>query len=368
MGELSILLSGIALGSILYTVRYELTIVLPEKEDAARRLTAFTLAVTLVIGGFFLLLSLSFRPLGLPHFLLFFLIAAGSLLEAEIQILQYVLIRQRAFSRLSAFRIARSLSVSLLPVLFYFLMDQTGLIAGYLAGLTLAAAIFLRQLLRALPAAFDFSAALQQARQYWSVIKYGFPSGLLNALSGNAQPLFIAFLFSTQDAGYYFLAYRLLGMPVNLLSQSTSQVYYANIVEVLSRRRAEAFSFTLKTVGLIAAIVLPGLVLAFFIAPYLIETLFGREWSQAGEYIVWLLPLFAGKALLGSISTIAEAINRTDLELILNFFTVLVFLATLYYGYRQEDIRAFLIPYALLSSLAYLWLLVTYLRKLRQIA
>lgn len=365
IGELSVVLSGVAFGSILFTMRYELTIVLPAEEAAARHLTLLPILIAGGLGTAGFLLAFIFWQLELPFYLLFVFIVAGSLFETFIQILQYALIRQRRFSVISTLKVVRSLGVGLLPILFFYLIREQGLIAGYLAGLFIAALLFSRNLRTLLPPSFNWSICRQQAKRYWPVVKFSFPSGLLNALSSHAQPIFIAALFSTTEAGYFFLAYRLLGLPAGLVASAVSQVYYASVVEKLAGDKRDAYHFTLKTAGGTAAVIAGGLILAAFAGPWVITTLLGAEWSRAGTILIWLIPLFAGKSILGSVSTLAEALNRTDLELAFNVAAVLILLGTLFWGYQSGDIQFFIIPYAILTSVAYFVLLFVFLKKLQ---
>ncbi|MGE5704044.1 MAG: lipopolysaccharide biosynthesis protein, partial [Clostridia bacterium] len=151
--------------------------------------------------------------------------------------------------------------------------------------------------------AFSMLQRKKVARTYRHFPLYSFPQTLLNAISQNVPPFLFMQSYGASVVGGYALALRLIEMPLSLISQSFSQVYYQQASKAYHQGESlyEKLKRTTATLALIGTI--PCLVIVA-LGPILFATLLGAEWEKAGEYARWMvLWLFFGFLNTPSVAT-----------------------------------------------------------------
>jgi O-antigen/teichoic acid export membrane protein len=109
------------------------------------------------------------------------------------------------------------------------------------------------------------------------------------------------------EAGYLFLAMRILGMPMAVIGGAFAQVYYANSSEYL--REGHLAAKTEQMVQRLSIWIVTPLVFVAPFAPNLFHLVFGPEWERAGTLLVWLLPWYALQLLVSPVSMIMYTRN-----------------------------------------------------------
>ena len=116
---------------------------------------------------------------------------------------------------------------------------------------------------------------------------YRTPQISLNAFSSNLPGILFTALFGPAAAGFYYIAYRVLQMPGQLVADAVKKAFYpkaAKIIHANGDLRLEVVKATLM-LGLVGAVPLI-VVLAF--GPFLFSFAFGKQWVLAGVYAKWL--------------------------------------------------------------------------------
>ncbi|MCB5175364.1 lipopolysaccharide biosynthesis protein [Microvirga lenta] len=113
------------------------------------------------------------------------------------------------------------------------------------------------------------------------------PHDWLNGLSHNIPSLMLAALVGPVAAGFYVLSYRVVSLPITVISAAVGTVFLPRIAEA-SHRSERLRPLLLKGTAALAAVgLLPfGIMIAF--APWLFSLVFGAEWTAAGDYARWL--------------------------------------------------------------------------------
>lgn len=168
-----------------------------------------------------------------------------------------------------------------------------GLVAGYTLGLLLEALLLLvRTPLRAMARGLAYPGEMfRLAVRYRKFPLLSVPGGLVFTARDAGTPLFVTALFSPGTAGLFFLAQRVLAVPVALVSQSLSTVFYERLVA--ERRDPRGDPARLLSRVLVALLLgsLGPAALVFVGAPLVFGFIFGRGWTTAGLFVQALVPM-----------------------------------------------------------------------------
>lgn len=142
------------------------------------------------------------------------------------------------------------------------------------------------------------------------------PATFANGLSYSLINYFIEALFTTTLVGYYSISYRILGLPLSLVSVNVSRVF----MEKASgdyQARGNFREIYRSTVGLLLGLAIPCTILLMLFAPWACEFVFGKGWHVAGEYIRILAPMFALRFTAGGVNCSAIIVNKQQYDLII---------------------------------------------------
>lgn len=168
------------------------------------------------------------------------------------------------------------------------------------------------------------------------------PATFANGLSYSLINYFIEALFTTEMVGYYSISYRILGLPITIVSANISKVF----LERASSEYKEKNNFrsTFKTTFLISLVMglLMGAALILF-APWACELFFGDGWGIAGVYIRILTPMYVLRFIAGGINNSAVIVQKQHIDLIIQLLlTATIVSAFIISKIYMFDIETFL--------------------------
>ncbi|MDA1010192.1 MAG: lipopolysaccharide biosynthesis protein [Chloroflexi bacterium] len=292
VGFLGVLVAASMVLGPLVCARYEQAVVLPERDEDAASLVALSLTFTILVS------IIAFATVALAGQRLLAPFGAEELIDlawvvpiATLALGAGYALRQRATRarRFAALSVSRFLRASVMAVVQIGLalavgVSMVAIALGFVAGL-LAEAIALGRpggLLR--PSALHPAALWRVAVRYRRFPIFLTPGGLAVAVGFFGLPVFVGILFGPETAGYFFVAERVLSLPVSLVSQSIGAVLLQRLsVRVRNPDEDPARWIASISMGLLAAAALPAVVFAFA-APWLFEFAFGPGWWEAGLF------------------------------------------------------------------------------------
>ena len=298
-GVLALLLAIVAPPAMIAGLRYELAIVLPKREDEAANLFLLTAAIVVAFSILSLIVVLLWSQaiadaLGEPSLApLVWLLPVAVVLAGFQGAAEGWITRRKAFSLLSASSVLRSLTTIALQV-------GGGLIGGgakvlflsRVVGSAIVTAIVVQRLVyrdgRRIRAAASLLSMKTMACLHWRFVAFNVPSTVLNAISGTAPVLLLTYYFDAVAAGLFFLCYRLLEMPRDLIGTAVRRVFFQRAADEHNHGRNLRPTFVKLTVALLAVALGPAVVLAA-LGPMLFALVFGPEWERAGAYAQWLI-------------------------------------------------------------------------------
>ncbi len=309
------------LGSVA-NLRYELSIVLPDrKEDAWNIMSlgfilAFVLSLILqiLIGFFADAITIVLNNSQIKIWLYFVPITV--LLQGIYNMLSYYNTREKLYKSISTASILRSSSRTASQIGFG-LVSKTpmGLIIGQILGyafsiIPLSAKIKYRLFIKKT----KWKNMKTLAKRYNDFPKYTMPATLANVLATNLTSVLISALYNITQVGYYSLSNRILGLPSAIIGSSMQNVYYKEAHEQLKKygHAKEVFISTLKKLSLVS---IPIILVIFFLGEWIFALVFGEEWRIAGYYAKILIPLIMIRFVSAPLSISLSVFERQRVSL-----------------------------------------------------
>lgn len=277
------------------TLRYETAILLPKEEGESVAIVLLCVTLALVLGGlvsiaawlspedFKAMIGIAELGVWLP------VTAFAATASAAVATGTMWLNRQRAYKKLAQIRITQS-SVAILTAIVLGLTGLgTGLIvAQIIAFLVVVTAIivYMMPLLKQ----WEPHALMLAAHKHLSAPKYLLPTALLDVLTMQLPVLLITAWYSTEAAGQFSMAWRILALPMTLIGSAIGQVFFQRFSQTwpdVPAARKLLFK-TWMTLGLIG--LLPTILLMAFGEPIFLLVL-GDVWRESGTISSVIAPM-----------------------------------------------------------------------------
>lgn len=356
-------LSGITAAGA--TLRYELSIVLPPDDAEAEKMTVFSLQalffttiilVVLLIITYPALMQFEYFSRNTNLDSLVFCWPVFHLLLGWNSVGNYLLTRQSQFKRLAVAQVSRSITTASAFLVTGFLQfGSLGLILSSLAGLlTFGTLVWLPN--RNLAVFLSSKPNFVLLKKYRNFPLYSLPMGILNTFSLDLL-LHLLNLFTTPIfTGLYAKAYRVVSMPLNVLTLAFGAVFYKKLNS--SNNKISIYNLAFLSNLLIAALVLAPLLLW---GEELFALVLGEQWRVAGRIATLLFPLTVCCHAAGSVSQVFDVLQKNRAELIWQILYLAGGIFILWSGSASFDLDNFQLikVFALFGAVAYLAMYAT---------
>lgn len=330
--------------AIVVTGRYEIAILVPEKDEDAINILALSVGLNLVISTILFLMIYLFKSelsilldnSRISGWLYF--IPLTTFLMGSYQSLNYWANRKSLYSQMASSRVIQTTSSSSIQLTFGSLikLGYLGLILGQLIGQLISSLFLLNVLLkkdRDKLRQVNKNKVNYVASRYKDFPKFLIVSHGFNAASAQAPMILLNALFTASVSGLYMLTNRVLTSPITLISKAIGDVFrqQASIEYAQTKQCKEVYRQTFTKLFLLSIIPFS---LLFIFSEQIFSIVFGEEWAKAGLITKILVPTFFMRFIsspLSSMFMLAE-VQKLDLywQLCL-FILVLVSFATGYY-------------------------------------
>ena len=312
------------------TGKYELSILLPEKEEDAFNLVKLTSLFALVFSLIIFLIIFLFNSeicdfLGNQeisswlYFMPYSIFIAGNY-----KALNYWLNRNKDFKKLAANRVLQTASTGGSQLAFGASnFNSIFLLIGSLIGQTVSLLNLTRNILTEKRDILSLNKERIKylLKKYSDFPKYEIPSNLLNVGSTHAPNILFPILFSTNYSGFYYLTQRVLQAPINLISTSVLDVFKEEASRSFRKNNEARLIYRKTFKWLIAVSFIPSITLFFFVDD-LFTFFFGEEWAIAGKYAQILVPSLALKFIANPLSFMIYIAEKQKWNLIIMIFLV----------------------------------------------
>lgn len=297
-GVMAVYVSLLSIFSVIASLRYQLAIPLPEKDEEAANVLALSLGIVLLMSAFVgvgvwffaeQIIGWVNAPALRPYL---WLLPVGMGMVGTYKVFNYWAVRKQAFARIARTKINQGLGSVFTQIgLGLLKLGPIGLLVGQIvgqaAGTTTLATLAWKQDAKALKVVTP-RGMCRMASRYRRFPLFSSWSGVLNTLSVQVPTLMLSFFFGSAITGLYALSHRVMSLPLQLIGQAIAQVFFPTAVE--AHRKGSIATTTEAIFKRLVLIGIPALLLTGLAAPELFAVIFGKEWREAGIYAQWLTP------------------------------------------------------------------------------
>ncbi|WP_167670800.1 lipopolysaccharide biosynthesis protein [Allopusillimonas ginsengisoli] len=361
-GVLGLYMAVCAILSVLAAGRYEIAILQPKDDNEAANIAALSVVITLGTAIALWLVILCFwdgilaasNSPELGRWL--YLLPASVLLTGLYQILNYWNNRQKRFKQLAVSRAVQSAgAVGTQCALGFQHGAGNGLIAGFVIGQVCGLLSLGR-------------ANLKSARDAWQAVsakgirsagvRYKkFPlfsswGALLDTAALQMPLLVIAQMFGATITGLFSFAFRVLTVPLNLISGSIAQVLFQRVAELHNDNPSVLGRYLLRIFLLLCCVsALPILLFTLF-GREIFTVVFGEAWAPAGDYAGILVIAAAARFTVYPLSVVLSLDHNLKKGVawqVLYFAT----LTTVLFAFSNSRVDVFLKAFAIHEVILY---------------
>lgn len=373
-----VFVSMYAILGVLFTLRYDLAVMLPVDEKKAKDVVFLCLTNSFILMIFFFITTILLKN---PIIQLFNIEHSSSKwiilvpVSAFFLSVNNVLItwhnRNKQYKIIAGNRILRNGLLTGSNIGFGFVgYGFMGLIFSQIISDAVAAVYYVFAFFRnAMNFRFKVSGRdmLVVAKQYKDFPKFTLPSTFVDTFSAQLPILLIASLYSQTLSGSYFFAYRILAIPIAIIGSAFAQTFYQKFVTSVQQNDFIACLRFLKRSWLLLGtlIIIPAIVLMFWGVP-VFSLVFGSEWNESGK-IASVLILYIMFAFVSSpTSSTYIALGMQKYNLIFSGSVLIYRFGTLYLGYLLGDFYLgliLLVSFEITEILIYNLIVVIRLKK-----
>lgn len=380
-GAYSVYLSLLGILIVISSLRYELAIILPEKDNEAIAVFFLSVILSFVFNLILFIIILVYKTellsiLNLSQkFEIYILLSpAGIFLFGFYQSINYWLIRKKGFIAISINKFVRRGAEGASQTTFVFARVANGLVFGDLIGHIANVTSGLVQGIKTGLSIRLFSPRrmMYVLKRYSDYPKYNFLPAFMEACSFLLPVIMINKFFSSENTGYFDLCKLLLSVPLALIATSLSNVLLQRISEK-DKLKLSIKGDLLKVLSFVSLIVLAEIAVILIFGEGLFRLLFGPDWVISGRISKILVWSFAFNFLTSSFSSIFISLKKIKL---LSAFQIFYFAAILLlFLFNHLSFESFLKVYVTIEvicssivSILLLYVIYTYERNIMSLS
>lgn len=350
-GDWGVFLSYSGILSILVMGQYEMAIVRPHREcdaEAVVRL-CFILGIlfTLIVYAVFAVSDIAglayFKSLPFGYILPLYVFLFGML-----QVYLHYANRKENYQVIASSGVVRNAFQAVTRISLGFFKSFYGLIHGAFTGLAVSIAYSELRIpvRRILFGGYNWGSIRRVAARYRYFPMFLLPSSLLNALSTNLPVLILVSYFPKEYIGYFSMTISLLFLPVQLICNAMSKVFYKKSSMKDNDAEVRKLSYNLFKVSFLLGLVI-NIVLILF-GDSLFALVLGEKWRTSGIYSMLLSPWILMTLCFSPLSVIFDSRDRQSVEFGLNVALFLFRISLIVYGGKVlNDMEATVFLYGL---------------------
>jgi O-antigen/teichoic acid export membrane protein len=378
-GAYSVYTSLIGIIIVISSLRYELAIILPKKDNEAAGV--FFLAVILaLVFNIFLLFSIIIWKTKILLFLnlsdafadYLYIVPLGAFLFSTYQSINYWLIRKKKFFPISLNKFIRRGIEGTAQIAFKFLKISHGLIYGDIIGqvANVISGIFQGSKTSLSLRLFSWEKIKYVLKKYSEYPKFNVVPAFMSACSYLLPAIIINKFYSSEITGYFDLSKLLLSIPLALIASSISNVLLQRVSEK-NKLKVSIRKDLLSILIFVGVSVIFEITIIMFWAEDVFRICFGAKYGFSGSISKILVWAFAYNFIVSSFSSIFISLNKIKLLSAWQLFYFVSILAL--FLFNNLSFNSFLKIYVLievvcctLSALLMVYIVVNYEKMVRK--
>jgi O-antigen/teichoic acid export membrane protein len=357
---------------IVATARYEIAIVLPDKDSEAINIFALSISITIILTILTFVVILFFND-NILNILkakklgnLIFLIPLSIFVAGIFQSLNYWANRKKYFKSISISQISQSITIGSLQVAIGYFNVGSGLIFGNIIGRVIAMIVLLKKFLQNDKKYLtDISKKMMivQMKRYKDFPLINSIHAFSDTVRTSGSSMLISSFFGSSILGLYALAVRVLQVPISIIGSALGQVLYQKFTTIHNEKR-KLMPYVIKTEIYLLVIAIPMFTILYYIAPSLFGFVFGEKWRVAGEYTQILTPYLFMNFLVSPISNLPIIMERQQDIFYISLFGNILFLS-IFIIFHNLEIKTVFLFLSITQVIFYIYVMWWYFSIIR---
>lgn len=192
------------------------------------------------------------------------------------------------------------------------------------------------------------------AKKYLKQPLISSPAAFANSFSYSSINLFIENLFGASILGYYSISYRVLGLPLGIISNNVAKVFFQESSKEFNEKK-NFLDTLMRTTKFLVFLAVPMVIFLMSFSPSIFKFAFGDAWRIAGEYVQILAPMFGLRFIVTGVSSAFIIVQKQDYEMLIQGILIVVslFLYT-FIKLTGGTIKLYLFLISIFYSLVYI--------------
>jgi O-antigen/teichoic acid export membrane protein len=363
-GMYSVYTSLIGMVSVVSSLRYDDAIVLPEKDSESINLFALSQIFNIIIVLLVTIIILFFGesilqfiniPSGLPITLLL-LVPVGAWLLNISQGLNFWLIREKRFGRVTAGKLMRRSAEASSQVSFAIVKRPAGLIISDIAGQFVNVAFLFHQSLKSKfkVGHISWKKIGFVMKKYSEFPKFNLIPAFMSTYSFALPTILINKFYSVENAGFFDASKTVLSIPLAFIALSVSNVLLQKTSELFNQKKSLVCE--LKPVFyIILVMMIMEIALISFFGPTLFSLFFSKKYYFSGEISRILVWSFTLNFLISSFTCLFYSMRKIKLYSIWQAFYFLGIMSLVLC--KDLDFKGFIKTYVIIEVVCYIVLI-----------
>lgn len=324
---------------VISTMRYDLAIPVASDDKEKTSLSILSILLALCFSSLLLvlypILTLFFEVQLWVKPFFWYLAVVGVFIIATYFTFEYYTVSYKRFNTVSLSKMFQIIGVSIVQLgLGFIYPNEYSLIIGYLCGFIISIVILSWDRFKNKDIINVDNKVIVQvielSKKYKNFPKFSMPATLANIASFNIPVMLVGEIFSAEQAGYFFLAHRVIGVPIDILTNSISQVFLGNSSSMLLNKPSKISTLFLRILKTMFLVGLIPFMLLYFTASPIIDWLFGMKWHEIGKIVELCTIMYFVRMITTPLSHILNVLNQLKAQLFWDisrlFLIVLLFI------------------------------------------
>lgn len=372
-GVLAIFISVATVINVIANLRYQLSIVQPKEDEDGASLVILSMIIAMIISLFLLVIVHVFNQdirlfLGLDSIgPWLYLTPVSVLFFGFYQPLNYWYVRQQHFKNIAISKVGQGATGGIAQLAFGSMgIGPLGLITGHIIGQVTALIVLLKSVFNNHQAfnAVTLNKVVRNAARYRKMPQYSAPGAVVDSLSAQIPIFFIVKYYDIVVTGFFGLVFRVLNLPLSLISGSVGQVILQRLAqdENSSEDGPDPRIFILKLFFILLIVILPFVVVMMAYGDLLFMFVFGEQWRFAGEMAGVLVIAVAIRFAVSPLSSVM-ALERHIRTGVVWQFTYLITISSTLMFFSSYPLMIFLNAFVIHELILYSFYLILILKS-----
>lgn len=349
-GLAALFISIVSIIGAIVTMRYELAIVQPVEDEDAISLVFLSALIAVVISAVLFISSFAFTA-QIAEFLgnkdigyWLYWVPLAVMVMGFYRSLNYWHSRTKKFGVISNSKVSQGVTTVGTQVGFGTLMAYGGLIYGFILGFLVAFLVLLKNFKKDIKDSslnYKKLSLLSNAKRYKKLPQYSTWGALADSASLQMPIFVITKFYEASFVGFFSVTFRVLNLPMSLISQALSQVLFQKIAQLHHVEPKKINSLITKLFLILFSMMIPFVGLIWIYGEDLFAFIFGEAWREAGSMASVLVLAVAIRFAVSPLSVVLALDQNIKLGVLWQFIYLVTITATLFI-FSSWSIDAFL--------------------------